>query len=391
MNMRANGGFTLTEMAMVLIISGTVMAMVLSALSMYNLRLAQEHTRTALRQATAAMMEYALENGGVYPCPADPTLAPDDPQYGVSVGTPGDCAGLTSVEGRDANLLNGTADDTVVIGSLPIMTMIPFLDDVEFSDSETIDGWGNKLTYAVTERLTSPITFNDRMGVIDIVDEYDQSIIEPPQTAHLVVVSHGKDGYGAYPRGGGNRRDTCGVAVTLPTPPPGVVAPNTTQRENCDDNDVKFLSGLRNETDDYYNDDTLSFMINQTFGLWEYTDIATATNTNPGSVGVGIEDPEEKLHVDGDIRARAVLAQKVCNGQNSDFPAVANPPNCLEIVDMIDGSLQCPAGEVLVAFNRNTPVCEPVVTGNAMNCGPGLVAVGIRRGAGGSSLICDAL
>ena len=391
MKKRIDRGFTLVELSMVMIIAGTIMTMMMYALSMYNLRVAQEHTRTSLRQASAAMMEYARENGGVYPCPADPDLGPGDPQYGVSVGAPGNCAGLVSNQGRDANLLNGTADDTVVIGSLPINSIVPFLDDVDFSDSETVDGWGNKLTYAVTERLTSALTYDDRMGVIDIVDEYDQSIIEPPQTAHLVIVSHGADGYGAHPLGGGGRRDNCGTAVVLPTPPPGVIFPDIEQRENCDDNDVKFLSGLRNETDDFYNDDILTFMINQTFSLWEYTDVATATNTNAGSVGVGIEDPQERLHVDGDIRARSVLAQKVCSGQNTDFPTPANPPNCLEVEDVIDGTLECPDGEVLTAFDRNTPTCEPILTGNAMNCGPGLVAVGIRRGSGGSSLICEAL
>lgn len=384
---KKNRGFTLTEMAMVMIISGTVMGMVLTALKMYNMSLAREATTDSLRQSRSAMMEFSRSNGGVYPCPADPTLAPGDAGYGVA-----DCtaAGLITVPGRDVDG-DGTGE-TVLIGMVPFTTMLPFLEDVDFSESEVIDGWGNKLEYAVTRSLTNALTFDDREGAIDVVDEFSQSVIDPPETAHMAVISHGPDGYGAFPRSGNERTDNCGVAVVLPPPPVGVIVPDIGQRENCDDDDARFLSGLRNESENYYNDDTVVFMLNQTYTLWQYTGTDTATNTNTGFVGVGVPDPQRKLHVAGDIRARAVMADDVCSGNNDDLPTAADPPNCLPLVNMVDGALDCPPGEVLTAFNRNDAECEPMIpAGTTITCPAGEVATGIIRNAGGSSLVCDTL
>jgi hypothetical protein len=88
----------------------------------------------------------------------------------------------------------------IIIGAVPVR-------DLGLSDTMRADAWGHLFTYAVSASVTAGM--GNGAGVIDVVDETGQSVLPYPSgksspdktgtgTALYVLVSHGKDGKGAY-------------------------------------------------------------------------------------------------------------------------------------------------------------------------------------------------
>jgi streptogramin lyase len=128
---------------------------------------------TALRQYQAATCSL--------PCPADPTLATGANNYGVAAanpgtGSPGNCTGGTPAAAY--------ADTTkhIAIGMVPWKTL-------GLSYEYALDGWGRDITYAVDTGAT-----NQSAGTAAITIT-DNGITRNSVAA---LVSHGKDGYGAW-------------------------------------------------------------------------------------------------------------------------------------------------------------------------------------------------
>lgn len=368
-------GFTLAELAVVMIISGMLMLGLAHFLYISNQRAAYTHTADALSTSAAAILEFAALSNGAYPCPANPALRPDNPQYGVS-----DCT-LPTVPGRAADDVAG--GDPVYIGVMPVTSLLPLLENVEYTGRLAVDGWGNKITYAVSANLTSAATYDDLLGAISVVDEFDQNILNAPGTAHAVLISHGPNGIGAFPAGGTVPNPGCD-SVTTPLPPtPGFVPPIIDEKENCDYDDAKFLSGLKRENQNNFNDDELTFLINSTTSLWEYVDgnPEAIRNTNPGFVGVGVHEPQQKLHVAGDIRADFVAAQDLCQGDTDE---------CMPLSTLAGVGISCPnPNEAIVAIENNSVVsCHPIVynASTIAPCAAGTIAVGFSTD---SRLICE--
>lgn len=121
-----NGGFTLTEVAVVLIIVGLLLGGVLGPLSAQNDLRATNETKAALAEIREALFGYAAAKGRL-PCPANPELANND----VSAG----------VEG--SYISTGCAN---LAGVLPWVTL---------GVGET-DAWGNRFSYVVSTKFTRP-------------------------------------------------------------------------------------------------------------------------------------------------------------------------------------------------------------------------------------------
>lgn len=186
MNRSTPRGFTLVEVALVIAIGGIVLASFASALQVYARQSQAKLNQQKISSIRAAIDQFQADNGR-YPCPALSTAAPDTPQFGREVA---DCAntavpsqvGFESVPGRDGR--------PVRIGTIPVR-------DLDLPDDITIDAYGQRYTYAVTELLTTP-AFNSVEGGIFVVDSNGNSVITPAGSAHYVIVSHGRDNLGAY-------------------------------------------------------------------------------------------------------------------------------------------------------------------------------------------------
>jgi len=215
-NSGRENGFTLLEMAIVILISGVLLSFMGSALLAYMKKSYITKTHFRIEKIQEALAQYLSVNGR-YPCAAARTLGPEDANFGREVTTT--C---------NAGTIAGTArNGGVRIGAVPTRSL-------NLPDDFIADAWGHKFTYAVTETLATPALYSPDGGRITIRDGAGLSLVTPPDTAHYVVVSHGATGDGSFPVGNS--------AV------PSVACPavgQTLDRENCNDDDT-FIATLVN-------------------------------------------------------------------------------------------------------------------------------------------------
>lgn len=172
-------GFTLLELAVVMFVLALLLSSILVPLATQVDQSNISATQKSLDDVKEALIGFALANGRL-PCPADPTIATGLPNAGVERPT---CTGAN------------------VNGVLPWTTL---------GVNET-DAWGRRYTYRVTDFFADAIAANTvgagciatpaqssfalcSQGNIIITDGSSNIATNIP----AVVVSHGKDGYGAY-------------------------------------------------------------------------------------------------------------------------------------------------------------------------------------------------
>lgn len=442
-------GFTAVEMVAVLFIFGLITTTVLYAFGLYNKQKIAADTDTAMSAIKGALYEYKGLYG-VYPCPAALDLGPNDPNYGREQRMPGGQPVLTrACGGTHANPGGPDMDhdnnpDQIAIGAVPFATLLdpdgnPSTNDgiqyAPLSEALTRDGWGWKIVYAVTENLTNQLKYNDFSGAIDVVDENKQTIlsrgedvngngkldkgsvgpggvivpsedvngngfIDGSRLAHLVLISKGEDGLGAYTRNGTLVKD---CPNSFPAAIAPAVATPESELENCNPYDGVFLSGLRNDLDHSYNDDRVDILISQGSSLWTFVGAGSTqiANTNPGNVGIGTDTPTERLAVVGDINASSARAAAF-----SDTTGTYNvPPQTLGGDGLNNANMQCPTGQVVKMISQNSVICEPLfptpitskgcpttpikMTLKAISNTRGLACCDRTVASGGTSCSCD--
>lgn len=154
-------GFSLVEMAVVLVIVGLLLGGLLPALSG---KLEQQHRNDTLKQIDDirdALTGYAIINGRL-PCPAAPT---------ISTGTPG----------------AGIADCTLSSGVLPWATL----------GIQETDAWGRRYTYAASTSFTTANFTLSSTGTLNIKSAATGGT-SVAANMPAVFISHGSNGYGAY-------------------------------------------------------------------------------------------------------------------------------------------------------------------------------------------------
>jgi len=395
---RPESGFTLIEMAIVTSIFGFLMV---AALQIYRMSIIDRQytvTKENMTLTQDAIREfYGLM--GRFPGPADPTLVPGDIGYGlemVRASVTAACpAGIVcqNTGTRDAD--GDTVNDPVLIGSVPVVTLSTYNDNrlVPFQEVSGRDGFGMKLSYAVTDNMTrgdivSPA--NPNLGAINVRDENNQSLTELESSTLFVVISHGKNKVGAIPRIGSNVVEDCSFpsAATPGDPPPSGFNPGTAgikvDRENCDLNDAIFVSGLRTlaDTDAYY-DDLIYITTNASNPIWRKSlnspiGLTWINNTNLRFVGVGTNTPVEPLHTTGDIRAEdtAIADNGFCdyNGEpvgrqcmQPSFVAAPAPATA-----PVDHAKKCGPGRIATGIEDNELVCKDLFSATLnFNCPSG--------------------
>lgn len=128
-------GFSLVEMAMVLLVVGVLAALFLPATNTMMDNNRRKETRTKLEALESAITRFVMTRGRL-PCPADGGLAPGANLYGV--------------EGRIGQLcgsLNAAAQDQR-------RGVVPWVS-LGLSINEATDAWGNLITYRVWAQTQS--------------------------------------------------------------------------------------------------------------------------------------------------------------------------------------------------------------------------------------------
>lgn len=228
----SKAGFTFVELCIVVMVMGVMIAGFLAGYMVY----AQKQRYDITRERTAAL-QYALESYVLtnkrLPCPADPTIA----MMGAGVGKEVSCAAGASAPSGVQVIGSGT--NTIWKGAVPAATL-------RMSSDSAVDGWGNRFTYIVSRKLTEPNgqavpagQVDRPYGVIKIVTDSGEDVVEPGKLARFLILSSGPTGNGAF--------TPQGVQRAIPT--------GTKEAENYDDNDTFVMAALtRKEGNTFYDD-----------------------------------------------------------------------------------------------------------------------------------------
>ncbi|MED5422271.1 MAG: type II secretion system protein, partial [Pseudomonadota bacterium] len=163
-NMR---GFTLIEISIALIVVGLLITPLFSLYAQYTVKKKLEGTEDNIRRVVSMMEEYRDINGE-YPCPAPMNVARDDVNNGRAM--PCDAATFAAFPQVQGECLEGICLQASVRGASDVIIgAVPFRD-LQMSETDSLDGYGNRLMYAVTQDLTEITTFNTDAGGISIVD-----------------------------------------------------------------------------------------------------------------------------------------------------------------------------------------------------------------------------
>jgi len=194
-------GFTLVEMAIVLTILSILVA---GGLSISNTQM--EVARIKSTKAKLERIEEALrlhkEMFADLPCPADGSLAETDGAFGEE-----DC-GSGNFEANSGGESNRTW-----MGVVPTRKL-------NLPDEFMLDGWGRRISYAVDKEYADGVWHDDitapasrGQGSIEIQDidgdeRTSQGTVEGVDVmAIYVLISHGRNGIGAWSQDGGSRID----------------------------------------------------------------------------------------------------------------------------------------------------------------------------------------
>ena len=387
-----NRGYTLIEMAIVMVVLGLLLAAFIGAYNIYYRTQVEEKTTVRVNKVVDALANYLIQNGR-YPCPARMDLGREDAGYGMQ----GDCVADTSVApGQCANgicveegerMVNIDPNPGVVNMVTPRIRRgaVPFRE-LSLPEDDSEDGQGNKLYYVVTENLANQATYRKDAGGISIVDTNDSSAIAPDASAHFVVFSVGADGRGAYTRYG---------QQVLPCPDPSEAMDAINCHTGNAGADVRAIyrvsSRATTDSNTHYDDYLKYYSSNQT-PLWRMVnaqDIADLLDVPAGGrVGIGNSTPTNPLQVQGDIHINdSLTAADLCNNTHTDEVL----DDCFDpnLIAGNEPAMRCEnAGEHVVAVRNGRVVCG---TSNFTPCDvPGSVAVGIELNANGVAVpICE--
>ncbi len=363
----SQSGFSLIEMALVLLLLGLVLAPAIHMYHQYRVDKDWNETEDNIDNVIVSIGGFRNVFGR-YPCPASATALPGSIEYGHELA---DCSTTAPAAGTCNNGICTSTDPTsgedIIIGALPFKTL-------NMQESESYDSSLSRLTYGVTSTLTTNTTFNINGGGISVVDKNDAtlSLVAPPSSAHFIVVSHGHNKAGAFTRNG-VVGDACATA------PPA-------EQENCNTDSV-FTSG---DYDENNFDDRVSFFSAVMPSEWQISepapDAIALKNTNSVAIGSNIGqdlsagDQMMLLRVGADTgvarTSSRIVADTLC-----EYNAASNA-DCFT-PELIAGLLNDDG----TTFSNGTDRLEATTTpGNGMSCyipggGDDFYATGIANGA----------
>lgn len=160
------GGFSLVEMAIVLLIVALLLGGLLPTLSSQIEQQRRGEARKQMDEIVQTLLGYAAsQHPPRLPCPAQPTIATGSANAGVS-----DCS--------------------ISVGVVPWVTL---------GTSET-DAWGRRFTYSVTSSVAGTFTTSFSLASTGNLDVNNKASGGNNIAANVpaVIISHGKNGYRAY-------------------------------------------------------------------------------------------------------------------------------------------------------------------------------------------------
>lgn len=200
---QTNSGFSVIWISVLMVLITTTITISLTT-DLIFIENKYRKTQKNMLEIKKAMAAYVLQNWRL-PCPAALSLSYDDTSQSITTTNYGTIVvdyGEELVDGISGecitDLNTGTiASSNVVVGAIPSKAL-------NIPDKYTVDGWDNKLTYAVNILYTIPYTIDTNVsGWLDgipalITIDSGSTTIE--NNSMFVLVSHGPNGLGAFGR-----------------------------------------------------------------------------------------------------------------------------------------------------------------------------------------------
>jgi prepilin-type N-terminal cleavage/methylation domain-containing protein len=222
---RHQGGMTLIELAVVLVILALLMGLGMTMGQMQIKISKHQGTQTTLANAKEVLDGF-YKKYQRFPCPAVPSDAPTDTTYGMEV---------TSCTGACPAGMVCPAASNAVIGTFPFNTL-------GLGEEFASDGWNHKIVYVVDKNhtVTTPAAI---YGTLPITDSNGNEITQSPLggDAIFLLISHGANGNGAW-SGQGGTQSACDSTLK--------------DGENCDNDAVWIDTSLQDGTTaaNYFDD-----------------------------------------------------------------------------------------------------------------------------------------
>lgn len=310
--LKCNGqlGYSLIELVVVLVIIGGVTALILNSVRLYIEQVSHDKTIQHMQVVSETIQEF-IANNGRYPCPAPLNLNINDSRYGYEVECDANSIytqeeGIYDVWGnveirefiepeikkeeeQDEELPKEEAEPLeeqityekakVRIGGIPVKSLGL---DLKYAN----DGFGSRLTYAVTENMALSVPSQNIGGAIKIINEKNDNNLEGRGNASMVIVSHGKNKAGAYDKNGEKSKTLC-FQKRL----------KRLDSENCDFDNAIFRNAQRTE----HYDDYIFFSYNYAETKWQslYNEQGDmfSKNTSLTTVSIGSINIAEDLKI----------------------------------------------------------------------------------------------
>jgi type II secretory pathway pseudopilin PulG len=224
-----NNGFSLIEVSILIVILSLLLTSIVGFSSTTENQEAIDITKKHLDVIEKAMIAHQNLNGHL-PCPAELDNGVTDSAFGQ---------GSSCSSGTSGALFDyGTGSEGVRVGMVPTLNL-------GISKKYALDGWNNKITYAVIKDLARTDALFDAYNpgsdhVISVLDMSNNEIGQdnPSQIAYALI-SHGKNGNGSYNSVGSNNL-ACVTTVN--------------DGENCDADAIFRKQKSDNGSANYYDD-----------------------------------------------------------------------------------------------------------------------------------------
>jgi len=191
---KLEAGFSLVQLGIVLTILAVGAAAMLPEGEKTSPLARNESTYDKMTIIQDALEGFKAANGRL-PCPGNGQYAPSEQFFGTEAVGPGNC--FTGQLPR-ANIYNYPGM-SVVIGSIPTKTL-------GLPDDYALDGFGRPFTYIVSVDATDAYSCSKMTaGKVNVLSDAGGTI---SQTVMAAIISHGKNGIGAFYSQGGTRNAT---------------------------------------------------------------------------------------------------------------------------------------------------------------------------------------
>lgn len=348
-------GFSLIEACIALVIVGLLAAPIIAQYNDHMRRVENDITAANLFAVKSALEAYYIKNNR-YPCPASLNKKMGDTGYGEEATTDADsCIPSALTAG---NCWQGVCmyEDTtttppptllpdnrrIVHGGVPFAVL-------QMNEDRTYDGYGRRISYVLTAamgRRAAGVNFPGAGAIkFETIDRTtDQIVPDTGSPAHVLVMSHGPNGLGAYNKEGISTDFMSDINTGLVT---ALCSRGLTSLDarNCDNRaSTPFIvatSRGMNPNSDRYLDDRIMAITAVPSSAWQQAavekEIMSSLMVGIGTNNVGVvinangkvpldadgiekEDPYPSrigLDVNGIIRADNTKTQQICNADGT--------------------------------------------------------------------------